>query len=219
MLAWLRSLLSQSRLSEAEGLLTLLLRPDETLLWVKRPSRRVRLEPRERDVFAFSLVMAVVAVIFAALIALSFFVRFRQTAPAATRIIIIAVLIAVVGVNILRFLYVAILRLNHRAYLLTTQRVLWIDLRRRRLLVELDLSTMDMPRLQVFKNGAGTITFGEPLREPSFWGMDDERGKAWARALEITKTPPSLRLLDDANEAFEAVVRARRDAIANEPTR
>jgi hypothetical protein len=188
----------------------------ETIMWIKRPSRQLALEPVEKAMMQQAWVWATLGTVFVTLAVLSFFVEFRQKAPAVVRLLFIAVLVVLLGGHLLHQKLLRARRRNHFYYVLTDCRVLVADLSARRVVFDLDLRTMDMPRATEFGQGIGTITFGPAPPALGFWNHGRRTGEEFLVDLGLKPSVPSLKLVDNVAEVLGDILVARSAAFAQQ---
>src|SRR5947209_3700543 len=138
-----RAFTTKSTDAEAEQFLRALLAPDELLIWQKRPSERMLLEPRERNLMKGLYVNGALGAVIVAAIISSFFDVFPQVGTVANRLIPLVAIVVLFGGSICHRLFFHARRRNHFFYALTTNRVLVANLLTGRVVYDLNLKTMD----------------------------------------------------------------------------
>jgi hypothetical protein len=204
-----RVFLTESAEFDALAFVEQLLAPPERLIWIKRPSRRVALEPVERALMKTVLFSAGLCGVFAISIVISFFVQFPQAAPPLVRLCVIFVLIVVPGGELFHRVFVRERRRRHYFYVLTDRRVMVVDLSASRVVFDLDVREMDMPRAMDFGGGTGTITFGPAAPRLSLWNEGRLTGDEFAEGVGLKSALPSLKLLDNIFDVLDDILAAR----------
>src|SRR4051812_15937050 len=101
----IRAFSTKSSQAEAEQLLDRHFRTNEMLIWLKRPSERMLLEPRERNLMKAVYVECGLGAVFAAGIIISFFGVFPQVASVVTRLAVLLVILLIFGGGLLHRLF------------------------------------------------------------------------------------------------------------------
>jgi hypothetical protein len=143
------------------------------------------------------------------IVGVSFLGVFPGTGSVVSRICFITVWLIVFGGLFLNRVYLRARRWNHIYYALTTRRVLIVDVKSRRILHDLMLRTMDMPRATDFGGGTGTITFGLPPPPLSYWNEHRQMADEFLEGLGFKEATPALKLVDDVSYVLNDVLIAR----------